>query len=235
MANPYFKFKQFTVYHDRCGMKVCTESCLFGGLLSQPEARHALDIGSGTGLLSLMVAQRHPDLKIDAVEVDIPSYEQSLSNIGKSPFSEQIKVHRNRIQHFRPEKQYDWIFSNPPFFPHHLKSNDPSKRKAIHTDLLPFSDLMKAVVRLLKPTGTFELILPERQYRDFKRMAELAGLHLQHAFVIYNAPGEPVFRIISQWRYDRAKAQTTSIYIKDKKGAYTPEFTLILKEYYLIF
>jgi len=233
MANPYFQFKQFTIFHDQCGMKVTTDACLFGALIGKSEKENVLDIGAGTGLLSLMIAQRFPSIKIDAIEIDESAYNQAIDNVKKSSWSDRITLHHQAIQQYEVEKQYDLLVTNPPFFPEHLKSPDAQKNKALHTDSLPFSDLLKSIKRLLKPDGTLQIMLPAVQYQDFKKMASHLNLRPIQEIKIYNKPDKPIFRVIAEMSFQETDLKTSEIYITDSKGDYTEDFQSLLKDYYL--
>jgi len=141
MANPFFQFKQFIVYHDRCAMKVTTDSCVFGAWVAGDMAREerkittALDIGSGTGLLSLMIAQKN-DLDIDAVEIDKEASLQSQENIAASPWKDRIQVENEDARQFRGVSKYDCIVSNPPFYENELTSERKTKNIAHHSEEL---------------------------------------------------------------------------------------------------
>jgi tRNA1Val (adenine37-N6)-methyltransferase len=137
MPNPYFRFKQFTVYHDRTAMKVTTDACLFGAWSSEIINKglfakdNALEIGAGTGLLSLMVAQKN-NITIDAVEIDASASQQAAENIVASPWKERISIHHSDILRFDNHKKYDCIFSNPPFYENEIDSINDKKNLAHH-------------------------------------------------------------------------------------------------------
>lgn len=233
MANPYFQFKQFTIYHDQCGMKVTTDACLFGALMGKKNTTFVLDIGTGTGLLALMLAQRFPDMIIDALEIDQHAFQQALGNVQASPWKDRISISHQAVQSFRPEKQYDLIISNPPFFPDHLKSSDTQKNKALHTDTLPFTDLLKAIKRLLKPTGIFQVMLPPTQYQDFKKMAEHLDLRPFHEIRVFNKPNKPLFRVVAEMAFQSGSVSCLELFIADEQNRYTQSFKDLLQDYYL--
>ena len=144
MPNPYFRFKKFTVYHDRCAMKVGTDGVLLGAWVNV-SGDNILDIGTGTGLISLMMAQRNEKAVIDAIDIDSDAVSQAKDNIGNSPFSNRINSWNASLQEFssKVEKRYDVIVSNPPFFVQSLKSPNKERSVARHTDSLPVADLIK--------------------------------------------------------------------------------------------
>jgi tRNA1Val (adenine37-N6)-methyltransferase len=164
MANPYFKFKSFVIYHDKTAMKVTTDACLFGAWCAseisklETEGKKALDIGAGNGLLSLMVAQK-TKLNIDAVEIEDSAARQAAENIISATFEHAIKIHHNDIINFAPGG-YDFIISNPPFYEHDLKSDSSIKNTAHHSSNLTLEQLMEIIKIKLNQQGKFYLLLP---------------------------------------------------------------------------
>ena len=155
MANDYFQFKQFLIKQDKCAMKVCTDACLLGAFAANrlPLTVHRLlDIGTGTGLLSLMLAQRNLNAVIDAVEIDEAAAEQAKENFNNSPWKERLNVHNEPIQKFAKSinKKYDVIICNPPFFENDLKSNDNQRNLALHSAALSLEELISIVGFLLE-------------------------------------------------------------------------------------
>ena len=160
MANTFFRFKQFLVHHDRCAMKVTTDGCLFGAGCAEEMERtggkgqHALDIGTGTGLLSLMVAQKN-NIAIDAVEIDAAATEQATENVGGSPWKNQIAVVHTDVVQWPHTDQFDFIFANPPFYENDLPSGKSRKNVAHHDAGLTFVQLFVQLKKLLKDDGVF--------------------------------------------------------------------------------
>ena len=165
MPNPYFRFKQFTVFHDRSAMKVTTDACLFGAWCAEEvqnsrlKISSLLDIGTGTGLLSLMVAQKSK-VKIEAVEIDGEASLQAAENVEGSPWKEKIVVTCGDILLFQPATGYDAIISNPPFYEKELASQKQEKNLAHHSSHLSLSQLLASIQRLLTSEGIFFLLLP---------------------------------------------------------------------------
>src|SRR6476646_8018597 len=162
MANPFFQFKQFMVQQDACAMKVCTDACLFGAwcaaeLKSQASDQETLlDIGAGTGLLSLLIRQKNK-LQIDAVEIEAAAAAQALQNVQASPWPNDIHVIHNDILNMGVSKSYDYIISNPPFYENELQSPNEKRNTALHSRQLTLSDLFLFIAQWLKPKGTFFL------------------------------------------------------------------------------
>lgn len=158
-----FTFKQFFVGHDRCGMKVTTDGVIFGGWTPVSGCRRILDIGTGTGLLALMLAQRtEQHVMIDAVEIDRSAYEQALENVAASPWSKRIQVFHNDIKEYadNSNSSYDLIISNPPYFPEGTDCRDEARAKARYSHILTHDDLLIYAQRLLTEDGRFCVMLP---------------------------------------------------------------------------
>jgi tRNA1Val (adenine37-N6)-methyltransferase len=235
MANSYFKFKQFTIHQDKCAMKVCTDACLFGALVAdgKPIAGQYLDIGTGTGLLPLMLAQKNHAAKIDAVEIDTDAAAQALENISASPWARAIQVINEDILGFNPGKQYDSIFSNPPFFEDDLQSLDAAKNKAKHGASLNLSALLHFVNTHLRSVGVFAVLLPYKRVDYFIAEAAKIGFHLSRQVLVKQTMKHKFFRGILFFKYKKTELQYSELIIKDTNHNYSPEFTALLKDYYL--
>jgi tRNA1Val (adenine37-N6)-methyltransferase len=241
MANSYFKFKQFTIQQDKCAMKVTTDACLFGALLADNifalantiNTIHSLDIGTGTGLLSLMAAQKNNQINIDAIELDKSASEQATDNIDDSPWAERITVINENILSFVPGKQYDFIFSNPPFFENDLKSADKAKNNAKHATSLGLLQLLQIVESLLTTAGAFSVLLPFNRIDYFIAESKKCGLHLSKQVMVKQTDKHNFFRGILFFNRTENNPVLSEIIIKDTAHNYTPEFSAALKDYYL--
>ena len=163
MPNPYFAFKQFTVRHDRCAMKVGTDGVLLGAWTDLSHSRRILDIGTGTGLIALMLAQRCMDARITAIDLDSAAVEQAQENIQASPWKDRIEALQQDICTYHPNGTFDTIVSNPPYFIDSLKCPDGQRSTARHTDTLDADRLIGKVSELLTSDGRFSIILPAEQ------------------------------------------------------------------------
>jgi tRNA1Val (adenine37-N6)-methyltransferase len=171
-----FRFKQFTIQDEFCAMKVGTDGVLLGAWATCHNAQHILDVGTGSGLLALMLAQRTPaNVSIDAIEIDEAASKQAQINVQYSKWHDRIIVYNSSLQKFATTatKLYDTIICNPPFFSNSLQAATPERNLARHNSQLPFDVLLYHVARLLSPQGCFNLILP---YTDFPRFVQLALL-----------------------------------------------------------
>lgn len=237
MANTFFQFKQFRVEQDRCAMKVCTDACILGAYSIAPAtATHVLDIGSGTGLLSLMLAQRYPQLHIDAVEIEPAALEQATFNVVQSPWHSTIQLHQAAIQEFNPPHPYQLIVCNPPFYPEHLRSDNQQKNQAHHHDSLSFPELAAAAKRLLDPDGLCSMLLPPRQALEFGQLANKTGLYVQHELLIQERAAHQPHRSIRFYSHSNKKSPSFDrLIIRDAEGNYSDQFQKLLQPYYLIF
>lgn len=189
MANEYFQFRQFTVWQDRCAMKVGTDGTLLGAWSRAPigECR-ILDIGTGTGLVALMMAQRFPKARIIAIDIDGDAVAQAQDNVMKSPFSAQIEVLQKDVRKMVDDEGFDAIVSNPPYFVDSLACPDPQRTTARHTVSLSYSNLISAVNRLLKNRGIFSVIIPEWNLSDLQAESNVNGLFPSRIFHIHTTP-----------------------------------------------
>lgn len=254
MANPFFKFKQFTIHQEHCSMKVCTDACLFGAWVANAaatkNAKNILDIGTGTGLLSLMLAQasNQEEATITAVEIDAAAASEAASNIAATPWKDRIKLIHTSIQQYTAAmsaEQMDLIITNPPFYEGDLNSPDTKKNIAAHSTELPWSALLQSVGHLLQQEGHFFALVPTLRAYTLQKLAAHEGLHLIKETLVYNdAKHLPIramlhFKKQNELLLNATKKQENiernKIVIKSIDNQYTPDFTALLKTYYLHF
>lgn len=242
MANTYFQFKQFRVAQQGSAMKVCTDACIQGAhavsSLTPPFQRdkfNILDIGTGTGLLALMLKQEFPAARVDAVEIDEDSFRQAQQNFLASPWSESMRVYHDDIRSFEGRPPYDFIICNPPFFDKDLKGNEARKNQAKHTISLTYAELLDAISRLLSPDGTCCIMLPPRQSVSFQALAEACGLFPLDIVKVRHTPAHPVFRVIFCFGRAGGPCREDEICIYAASGGYSEPFINLLKGYYLYF
>jgi tRNA1Val (adenine37-N6)-methyltransferase len=241
MANSSFQFKQFIIHQDKCAMKVTTDSCLFGAMTADAiskekfEANRILDIGTGTGLLSLMIVQKNNQAIIDALEIDKDACSQATENINASPFKERINIRQVDAREFTAENKYDVIISNPPFYANELKSGNAKKDTAHHSNELELDDLLDIIKRNINiTTGRFFLLLPYKRYDEITNLLKDKSAYLITETLVHQSVNHNYFRIIIEASFVFiAEPMTKEISIKDKDDKYTAEFTELLKEYYL--
>jgi tRNA1Val (adenine37-N6)-methyltransferase len=236
LANSYFQFKQFRVEQDKCAMKVCTDSCLFGAAVNVSKAERILDIGTGTGLLSLMVAQRM-DATIDAVEINLEAAAQASENFALSPWADRLHLHPVSLQEFAKfnQQHYDVILSNPPFFLASLKSGNAAKDSAKHTGDLFFEDILAFAQQHLTRQGKLYILLPPAEALHFAELATDHQLHLTETIEVYTYINGQCIRHIQTYSFVKSASPTTSkLHIREvDKVTYTSEFSELLKVYYL--
>ena len=216
-------------------MKVSTDACIQGAWTPVgPETKQVLDIGAGTGLLSLMLVQRAPQAMIDAVELDKAASTQALENVLTSQFSDRIRVINADASQWQSSDGYDLIICNPPFFHNALLGPDTSRNAARHVDALDAGSLIRLSLELLMPNGTASFLWPHDVFNSFKEQAVASGLHLHHQLNIQHRPGSPVTRIIGLFgKTQPQSSKEDTLTIKDNTEQYTPGFVALLRPFYL--
>jgi tRNA1Val (adenine37-N6)-methyltransferase len=219
-------------------MKVTTDACLFGAWLAEEvktkklKIKNVLDAGAGTGLLSLMFAQKNPDVVIDAIEIDDDSYQQAKKNIKASPWHNRINILHGDIKTFSFEKKYDLIISNPPFYEKEIKSNNPKKNVAHHDEGFLFDDLLMIIKKNLSPHGFFSLLLPFKRNVEAKKL--LRNFLVLQMILIKQTPAHNYSRtILLGCQKNEKETMIDEILICDDQNQYTNEFKNLLKDYYL--
>ena len=233
MPNPYFAFKQFTVRHDRCAMKVGTDGVLLGAWTDLSHSRRILDIGTGSGLIALMLAQRCMDARITAIDLDSAAVEQAQENIQASPWKDRIEALQQDICTYPPNGTFDTIVSNPPYFIDSLKCPDGQRSTARHTDTLDADRLIGKVSELLTSDGRFSIILPAEQTEDLIRVAGEKGLHPSRQTWVITRPGLSPKRILMEFRKTPATLQPDELVIELERHVYSEEYIALTKEFYL--
>jgi len=238
MGNTYFRFKQFTVQQDKSAMKVCTDASLFGAWISSKlensllHRESILDIGTGTGLLSLMLAQSTSSL-IDALEIDTDAFEQASDNISNSQWKHRIQLFHTDARTFQSAKKYDLIVSNPPFFENDLSSPEEKKNMAKHSSTLTLHELLEIVEKLIHPKGSLAILLPAHRCQQFKQMAAVNNFHLLYEAMVRQTPKHDFFRcmlIFSKQAFEKIGEEEIVI---QQYGKNTQYFAELMKEYYL--
>ena len=253
MANPFFQCKEFIVHQQHTSMKVCTDACLFGAWVAkQPsiETAHSIvDIGSGTGLLSLILAQvtDKNNTKITAVEIESQAAAEASSNFNISKWSDRLKLVNDSIQNYtanfmaaRDEKnKFDIIITNPPFYEGDLKSPDSNKNKAAHSTELSWTSLVENSASLLKEEGHFFVLVPTLRAYTMQKLAEANHLNLAEEVLVYNDAKHLPFRSFLHFQknmnsLDKGNSVLRNkIVIKNTDNSYSPAFIELLKDYYL--
>lgn len=236
MANPYFRFKQFTVQHDRCAMKVTTDACLFGAWtaahLQNMQVKTLLDIGTGTGLLALMIAQKSA-LTIDAVELDPNAAGQAAENVLLSPWPDRIQVIGADILQFDPGKKYDVVIGNPPFYENELTGRDAGRNRAHHSSDLTLAQVIDQLEIRMDDGGSFFLLLPFKRRREAETLLASRRLFLHETMIVQPVADAAPFRIMLRGGREKAGMVETRLDIRTGGDVYTQGFTELLRDYYL--
>ena len=229
-----FRFKQFAVEQDDVAMKVGTDGVLLGAWANSDNAKRMLEIGTGTGVIALQMAQRNPIAHIHAVEIDDTAAKRASANFDLSPWAERLTVEQTAVQEFEPSEKFELIVSNPPYFVDSLLPPDAKRSTARHTHDLTFEELDSAVCRLLDENGRFALILP---VTEFEKYLALTQLHLVRRCDVCPVEGGAIKRIMGEF----AKQPTTEIEIENiaiergRRGDYTDDYRALTKDFYLKF
>jgi len=237
MSNSFFKFKEFTVHQDKTAMKVCTDACLFGAWVAentnQSLLHHILDIGTGTGLLSLILAQ-NSSANIEAVEIERMAAEQAKENFKASKWSNQLHIHTASILEFaqKHQKKFDLIISNPPFFEQQLKSTNAQRNIAMHSAHLTLSALAICINQLLLDDGKAAILLPWNRAEEWKELAEKIGLYCIKETGVKQTTAHPYFRYKIWIKKNAGTKYFDEISIKEG-NEYSKEFSQLLAPYYL--
>ncbi len=238
MAHQTFVFKQFNIQQDKCAMKVGTDAVLLGAWVKTNGAKSILDIGTGTGIIALMLAQKS-SAQIDAIDIEVSAYEQATENVRFCIWNERINVYCTSLQDYvlKVKHSYDLIVSNPPYFSHSSKSAEEERTHARHNDLLPFEELISGVVKLLDKKGRFCVILPNKEASIFRNIAESKGLHLSNLTrVRTKANQDTEKRHLMQFEFESSSFSENTIVIeKDERHEYTDEYKELTKDYYINF
>ena len=252
MSNTYFQFKQFTIHQDRTAMKVTTDACLFGawagervgsrvlgvGSRESGDRRpvRVLDIGTGTGLLALMLAQKIEDSAIDAVELDPEAYQQAKENVEKTVWAIRVHIFKGDARSLIQNEKYDGIISNPPFYEKELKGDNKKKNIAHHNEGLLVPQLLQIIRDHIQPHGLFYLLMPYKRNEEIRELLSGRELSITELVLVRQSVKHDYFRIMIEGSLAMNKeteTNLTEIAIKDESDNYTPAFVDLLKDYYL--
>ncbi len=236
MANSWFQFKQFKVEQGKTAMKVGTDGVLLGAWANVAGAASVLDVGTGTGLIALMLAQRSEDARIEAIDIDVHAVEQATENALQSPWPDRIAVSIADYNTFRvgEEVHYDLIVSNPPYFKQSLKPSVKSRALARHDHMLSHEALIDSTVRLLNDTGRMCVILPYVEGSVFVALAASKGLFCTRKTNVYPTPGADIKRLLLEFTKVHTKTIEDNLVIEENgRHLYSKEYLALTKEFYL--
>jgi tRNA1Val (adenine37-N6)-methyltransferase len=238
VPNDYFQFQQFRIDQADCAQKVSTDACILGAAADLSDATRILDLGTGTGLLALMAAQRAPDATVEAIEIDPAAAAQAVANVAASPWANRMQVHPLSLAVYAATQPglFSHIICNPPFFRRSLAPPDAARATARHEGegSLTFGDIISFAVAHLSLDGTLTVLLPPPEMQQFEHEADAAGLPARARLVVQHRPGGRSTRSISTFgRGAPSRLRTGNLVIQDAEGAYSAAFRELLGGFYL--
>lgn len=238
MANNFFRFKQFTVYQEMCGMKVGTDGVLLGAWCNVRDRKKVLDIGTGTGLIALMIAQRNAAVQVDALEIDADACRQATINFESSPWGDRLHVLQNDFTDFAVAApcKYDLIVSNPPYFENSLKAGSQKRSQARHTDTLSYEDLLGHGASLLADEGVMALVFPIDVAAKIEELALKNGLACVRRVVVKGNPAVPPKRVLAEFARcsdTTASSSATELIVEIQRHCYSDDYIALTRDFYL--
>lgn len=235
-----FKFKQFEIAQDKCAQKIGTDAVLLGAWAKPQEKPFSvLDIGTGTGVIALMMAQRFSRAQVDAIEIDDHAFEQATANFENSPYGDRLFCYHAAFQEFyeEVEERYDLIISNPPFFDGKLERDssiiDEKRQQARFDDALPFEELVYGVYQLLDTNGTFACIIPSDREKEFLRITTHFQLFVTRKTYVRGTEDSAVKRVLMEFRFRESELETSELIIEKSRHDYTQDYIDLVKDFYL--
>jgi tRNA1Val (adenine37-N6)-methyltransferase len=230
-----FRFRKFTVAHDRCTHKVGTDGVLLGAWVRiSVSDRNILDVGTGCGVIALMLAQRSGEnTRIDAIEIEEQDARQAAENAGASPWKNRVKVHHTSLQNFLCEKQYDLIVSNPPYFTNSFLSDDKNRSRARHAHLLPYDDFLDHVVRMMNPKARLAVILPPAEGARMQELATTRGLSVIRTTQFRARKHKPVERILLEFAFVGTPVQNDELILYAEGNNWSDAYVKLTQDFYL--
>lgn len=235
MSNIFFKFKQFTILQDQCAMKVGTDGVLLGAWTNVDNCHQILDIGTGTGLIALMLSQRNPKAIIDAIDIDKQCFVQAQQNVAYSIFADRVNVQNISFQEFlqHADKKYDLIVSNPPYFHNSLKSPSLSRSHARHTSSLYFLEIISQGISLLTDNGRLALILPYEFKQTLLEHASTLNIFTKRITNVFPLPHKPAKRLLIELSKAEVEFVEENITIELARHQYSETFKELTQDFYL--
>jgi tRNA1Val (adenine37-N6)-methyltransferase len=249
-----FKFKQFEVAQDQCAQKIGTDAVLLGAWTNPKEKPYSiLDVGTGTGVIALMMAQRFSKAQVDAIEIEDAAFEQAITNFENSPYGDRLFCYHAAFQEFYEdvEERYDLIISNPPFFDGNLERDDAlvneKRQQARFDDALPFEELVYGVYQLLETTGTFACIIPSSREEEFLKITTHFQLFPVRKTYVRGTKDAAIKRVLMEFRFRESGTtqdqnsnlikgfvtETSELIIEKSRHDYTQEYVELTKDFYL--
>lgn len=235
MSNDYFQFRQFVVHQQRCAMKVGTDGTLLGAWAAAPSGQcRILDIGTGTGLIALMMAQRFPEAEVIGIDIDEDAVTQAVENVLLSPFSERVRIYRQDIVNFTDIIGFDAIVSNPPYFVDSLACPDDQRTIARHAVTLTYEQLMQQVYRLLKDEGRFSVVVPSDCRAKIEAAGCLEGFFTTRVCLIKTTPRkQPKRQLIEFQKHPVSELDISEGIIEVSPNVRSEWYQQLTKEFYI--
>lgn len=233
MSRPFFQFKQFTVFHDKCAMKVGTDGVLLGAWAPAGDAERILDVGTGTGLIALQLAQRNPRARITAIEIDASAAGQAAENVARSPWHDRVEIVCQDFRSYEPAGKFDLIVSNPPYFTDALKCPDEQRSAARHTGLLDYGSLFGGSASLLEEEGIVSVIIPAEAEKRVIDAAWSHRLFLVRRLQVFTKPGKPCRRVMLAFGFGMSPCREERLCIEAAHGGYSEEYVALTRDFYL--
>lgn len=230
-----FRFKQFEVDQSDCAMKINTDGVLLGAMVQHENPKLILDIGTGTGIIALMLAQRFPKAQVHAVEIDEQASATAGRNFKNSVFSKQLSVNNESIEQYNNSEKFDLIAANPPFFVNDYKNAEPKKEMARHASITFFAELVKKVDELLSDEGCFWFVLPIKQAEEVVWRGEQLGLIEQKVIRLHSDLTKPEFRRIVCLARRKSTLLEEDFIIYESEKKYTKAYEVLLKDFFLAY
>lgn len=229
-----FQFKQFSVEDNKSTMKVGTDAVLLGAWTETKHSKTILEIGTGSGIISLMIAQRSK-AKIEAIDIDEDTVKQANENFQKAEWKERLNAFHYSLNDFKKEQsnKYDLIISNPPFFIDSLKSPNKNKTLSKHSDELSYADLIQGLIHFLSPSGKACIILPYTESKSFINLARIENLYLTKQLLIKPKKDKVANRILMEFSFTKTQVLENEIYLREVDNSFSDEYKKLSKEYYL--
>lgn len=228
-----FRFKQFSIAHDKCAHKVGTDGVLLGAWVKAENPKTILDVGTGSGLIALMLAQRFPQSQITGVELDQPSAEQAIENAANSPFTDRVDIIQGDFLEYSFSEKFDLIVSNPPFFKGNTSSGKAERDRARHEQYLPQGKFLEKAASLLSPQGKLAVVLPKEESQQFIGLAQTHALFPTRITKVYGRPGAEDKRWIVRFSKTTKEVIETDFNLRNFDGTFSTTHQNLTRDFYL--